>query len=66
MNRLLILLLLAGVALAHIYSSPPRVTYNYDGYPSYYSLYLQLETGIGDSDYLRLIWPESLHVTNKH
>ncbi len=66
MNKLILLVLLVCLGGAHIYSSSPRITYNYDGYPYYYSLFLSLETGIGATDYLRLIWPEALHVTNKH
>lgn len=57
MKRVLVLLLTVCLAFSHIYSSPPRVTYNYDGYPSYYSLYFSIENGIGATDYLRIIWP---------
>ena len=63
--RVVLLVLLLWLAHSHIYSSPPTITYNYDGYPSYYSLYLSLETGIGATDYLRLIWPEQIHNTVK-
>lgn len=66
MKRMLVFLLAAYLACSHIYSSPPRVTYNYDGYPSSYSLYFSLENGIGASDYLRLIWPEQIHNTLKN
>lgn len=65
MKRVLILVLLACLACAHIYSAPPKITYNYDGYPSYYSLYLSIENGIGATDYLRIFWPEQIHVTAK-
>ena len=54
---ILLLVCLISMTSAHIYSSPPKVTYNYDGYPSYYSLFMSLETGIGANDYLRIIWP---------
>lgn len=66
MKGLIVVLLLIGGTLAHIYSTSPRITYNYDGYPEYYSFYFSLETGIGASDYLRIVWPENLHSTNKN
>jgi hypothetical protein len=55
----LLLLFVCTLALvhAHIYSSVPKVTYNYDGKPLVYHLYLSLETGLGANDYLHLIWP---------
>ena len=62
---LLLLVLLAWLGAGHIYSSTPKVTYNYDGYPQYYSLFLSLETGIGADDYLKIVWPEQLYTTAK-
>jgi len=62
---LLLLFLLLLITNSHIYSSPPKVTYSYSGAPQYYSLFMSLETGIGATDYLRLIWPEQIHVTFK-
>ena len=55
----LVLLFLCTLVLihSHIYSSTSKVTYNYDGKPLIYHLYLSLETGLGASDYLHLIWP---------
>lgn len=57
MRALLLIALLLALTQGHIYSSPPTITYGYDGYPYYYSLFLSLETGIGASDYLRIVWP---------
>jgi hypothetical protein len=42
MKKLLLALTLISLALAHIYSAPPKVTYAYSGYPLYYSLYMML------------------------
>ena len=39
---MLVAFLLLSQAQGHIYSETPRVTYNYDGNPSYYSLYMSL------------------------
>lgn len=66
MKKFALLLLLVVIAHSHIYSSPPKVTYGYDGTPSYYSLFMALETGIGPSDYLRINWPENIHNSNKN
>ena len=57
LRQMLSLVLLLCLVRGHIYSEVPRVTYGYDGNPSYYSLYMSLENGMGASDYLRLIWP---------
>lgn len=54
MKEFLLLLLLALAVRSHIYSSTPKVTYNYEGTPLYFSLFMALEKGIGASDYLRL------------
>ena len=61
MKAIYLLLLLALSTHCHIYSSPPKVTYGYDGTPLYYSLFLALETGIGATDYLRINWAEKIH-----
>jgi hypothetical protein len=53
MKEFLLLLLLVLLAHGHIYSSTPKVTYNYNGRPLYFSLYMSLQNGIGASDYLR-------------
>ena len=63
--RLWVLVAVAVVIQAHIYSAPSKITYNYDGHPQYYSLFVSLESGIGASDYLKVIWPESIHNTRK-
>ena len=65
MKEFLLLLLLVLLAQGHIYSSPPKVTYNYNGRALYFSLYMSLERGIGASDYLRLIFYEKMYVTLK-
>lgn len=61
----LVLLFLCALVIAnsHIYSSTPKVTYNYDGKPLIYHLYISLETGLGANDYLHLIWPEQIHLS---
>lgn len=65
MKQALILLLLCLAAHAHIYSSPPKVTYNYNGYPLYFSLYLSLQNGIGASDYLKFTFGSTLYASVK-
>lgn len=65
MKELLLLLLLVLLAQGHIYSSPPKVTYNINGRPLYFSLYMSLERGIGASDFLRMIFFERMYVTLK-
>jgi len=65
--RLVILsLLLVCLAHSHIYSSPPKTFYDFNGNPKYYSIYFSLEYGIGASDYLRLIWPDQIYNSNKN
>ena len=63
--RIIVLLLIIAISHSHIYSSPPKITYTYNGRPKYYSLYMSLQSGLGASDYLRLIWPEAIHNTLK-
>lgn len=60
---LLLLCLLGGEA--HIYSSDSKVTYDYDGNPRIYHIYFSLEYGLGDSDYLTIIWPFQMSVLNQ-
>ena len=59
--QIAILLLLSLSGAAHIYSSTPRVTYDFDGKPKTYHIFLSLEMGLGDDDYLKIIWPETIH-----
>lgn len=63
MKHWIAFLALLLVVTSHIYSTPPRVTYNYDGKPKYHSLFMSLETGMGASDFLKIVWWEKLHVT---
>jgi len=65
MKQTLLLLMLVLSIYAHIYSSPPKVNYDFNGNPKYYSLFLSLETGIGASDYIKLLWPEQIYTTLK-
>lgn len=65
MKEFLLVLLLALAVRSHIYSSTPKVVYNYNGRPLYFSLYMSLQNGIGSSDYLRLIFLEKMYVTAK-
>lgn len=53
MKEFLLLLLLVLLTHSHIYSSTPKVIYNYNGRPLYFSLFMSLQNGIGASDYLR-------------
>ena len=64
MKCLILLLLCLLSCHSHIYSSDSRVTYDYDGNPMIYHIYLALETGLGDSDYIKILWPTAIHVTN--
>ncbi len=57
MRILLLFVCLLAITHSHIYSSTPKVTYNYDGRPLIYHLYMSLETGLGANDFLHLIWP---------
>ena len=65
MKQALLLFLLLLTAYTHIYSVPPKVTYNYDGRPLYFSLFLSLENGLGATDFLRLNWNEQIYTTAK-
>lgn len=65
MKNIIILLTIIAIAQMHIYSSTPKVTYDFNGRPKFYSLYMSLQTGLGANDYLRLIWPEQIHNTVK-
>ena len=56
------LLLLVVLAQTHIYSSDSKVTYDFDGNPKIYHLYMSLETGLGADDYLQIIFPTKIHV----
>lgn len=62
MRILLLFVCLLAITHSHIYSSTPKVTYNYDGRPLIYHLYMSLETGLGANDFLHLIWPEQIHL----
>jgi hypothetical protein len=65
MKQVLLLLILFLAVKAHIYSTTPKVTYNYNGYPLYFSLFMSLEKGIGASDYLKLTLYQQMYVTAK-
>ena len=56
-----LLLLLVVLAQTHIYSSDSKVTYDFDGNPKIYHLYLSLESGLGADDYLKIIFPTKIH-----
>lgn len=61
----LLLLSLLVLTSCHIYSSTPKVTYNYNGYPLYFSLYMSLQNGIGASDYIRVNMYQILYTSAK-
>jgi hypothetical protein len=65
MKELLLLLLLILLARSHIYSTTPKVTYNYNGSPLYFSLYMSLQNGIATSDYLRFNFLQQMYATDK-
>lgn len=46
---------------SHIYSSDTKVTYDFNGNPLTYHIFLSLETGIGADDYLMINWPLRIH-----
>lgn len=50
---------------SHIYSSTPGVTYDINGNPLIYHLYVSLEYGLGASDYMQLVWPQLIHNPTK-
>lgn len=64
MKTLLLFMLCLLGCHSHIYASDTKVTYDYDGSPLIYHLYMSLETGLGADDYLKVIWPFAFHVTN--
>jgi len=63
--KLVLILFIISIAYAHIYSSPPKTFYDFNGNPKYYSIYFALENGIGASDFLRLHWPDKIYDQNK-
>lgn len=65
MKEFLLLLLMVVLASGHIYSTTPKVTYNYNGKPLYFSLYMSLQDGIGASDYLRFNFYEQMYSSAK-
>ena len=54
-------LILLCLAHSHIYSSDSKVTYDFEGNPSIYHIYLALETGLGAEDILMIDWPFKMH-----
>lgn len=65
MKTVLLFILLLHAIEPHIYSTTPKITYSYSGTPLYYSLYMNMQLGMGATDYLRLVWPEQIHNTIK-
>ena len=61
MKTALAVLLFICLASAHIYSSDSKVTYDFNGQPMIYHIYLSLETGLGADDYLHIKWPTKIH-----
>jgi hypothetical protein len=64
MRIMLLLLALVAISQCHIYSAPPKITYDMDGFPRIYHIYMSIETGLGASDYLQLLWPEVIHASS--
>jgi hypothetical protein len=61
-NFIVLLLVLAALSsCGQISSWDTRITYSYNGSPLSYNLFFKLDSGIGATDYLRLLWPEALH-----
>ena len=63
-NLILLWALLLAVALSgQISSWDTTITYGYAGSPMSYNLFFKLDSGMGATDYLHLLWPEALHTT---
>ena len=61
-NLLLVwVLLLASAFCGQISSWDTSITYGYSGSPLSYNLFFMLDSGMGATDYLHLLWPEALH-----
>ena len=54
-------LLLAVIMCGEIAPWDSTITYGYTGSPLSYNLYFKLDSGMGATDYLLLVWPEALH-----
>lgn len=64
MIKICALLLLVVLSQSHIYSSDSRITYDYDGNPRIYHLFLALEMGLGSDDYLKIVFPTKIHTAS--
>jgi hypothetical protein len=58
---ILVCLLLSPSLCGQISSWDTRVAYTYDGSPLSYNIFFNLESGLGATDFLRIVWPEALH-----
>ena len=63
MKTLLLFMLCLLGCHAHIYASDTKVSYDYDGDPLIYHIYMSMETGLGADDYLKILWPIPIHQT---
>lgn len=55
-------LLLTVSLCGQISSWDTKITYGYDGLPRSYNMFFNLDSGLGSTDYLRIVWPETLHM----
>lgn len=53
--------LLTVALCGQISSWDTTITYGYSGSPLSYNLFFKLDSGMGATDYLHLLWPEALH-----
>ena len=58
---LLVALILVAAHCGQISSWNTKISYNFDGQTLGYKLYFSLESGLGATDYLRILWPEAIH-----
>lgn len=61
MKVFLLTFMLLTAINTHIYSSDSKVTYDFNGNPLTYHIFLSLETGLGSDDYLMINFPIKLH-----
>lgn len=55
-----ILLLISCAHAGHIYNWETTGEYDYEGKTKKFTLNFKLESGLGNSDFVKLIWPLSL------
>ena len=61
MKGLLVVLGCITLIQSHIYASDSKITYDYDGDPYIYHIFLAMETGLGADDILHISMPLVIH-----